>query len=338
MSWLKDALERRTVWPYQLAAEPVKLEIAATALTGKTEVAAWKASNWRGRRGKAGPPEPSKVVDASARWDLFTENIVWDRLQLRCTASIDGAERFPASAVSFGLVALCKNTRYRSAARGSFNTGAAEMVLTIQRNDVSGQILLLPVLVLINPRRAPAGFPDVAGARLATGFPVTIFTDAPAERPGGGIEIQWRNFGPQFRDSLFELAIAPPEILLRLNNEHSALKAIVEDLSKTGNRARIRNAIFALIACDVWFQLAEFAAHEMISIEEPEDATSELAVKILKSLSKMIRIPHQEIVQSYDDPAGRAMLSVRIQHALKSGTYQNALITGSVSDEEGFAL
>jgi hypothetical protein len=246
---------------------------------------------------------------------------------------MDHADIFSTSAVAFGLVTLCKNTRFRAGASAAFPSGEARIM--IHRADVSGSIVLQPMLVLTDPSRAAASFPAIAGARLATGFPITILADAPGERPGGGIEIQWHDFGAEHRDALFELVIEPPDIVLRLNNEHGAFKTIVTDQSKTGNRARMRNAMFALIACDVWLQLAEFAAREAVLEEEPEGATAGLAHSILKSLSKLIRIAPQEIVQSFDDAAGRAMLSVRIQHALKTGAHQTALLTASFNDEEG---
>ncbi len=206
--------------------------------------------------------------------------------------------------------------------------------MKILRKDVVGYAIVTPTVLLSENTRAGKG-PLMKGSRLAVGFPLHIQIDAPQESPGAGIEILWHRFQDEIADSMYQLIIEPPHPILRLNNRHPSLKLIFESRTKIGSAARIRNALFAMIASDVWLQLAEYAsAIEKMDLDDPDDPTVVLSRKIIRTLSRMIKRPADEIVAAFDDHASRSLLTLRIQHHLKTLSHQNALLQAFVSQDQ----
>ena len=157
-----------------------------------------------------------------------------------------------------------------------------------------------------------------------------IQIDTPLESPGAGIEILWHRFQDDIRDSMYQLIIEPPHPILRLNNRHPSLKLIFECRTKIGSAARIRNALFSMIASDVWIQLAEYASTiEKLDLDDPDDPSVVFSRKIIRTLSRMIKRPADEIVAAFDDHTSRSMLTLRIQHHLKTLSHHNALMQAS---------
>ena len=134
---------------------------------------------------------------------------------------------------------------------------------------------------------------------------------------------------------MYQLIIEPPHPILRLNNRHPSLKLIFESRTKIGSAARIRNALFSMIASDVWLQLAEYASSmEKMDLDDPDDPAVVLSRKIVRTLSRMIKRPADEIIAAFDDHNSRSLLTLRIQHHLKTLSHQNALLQAFVSQDQ----
>ncbi len=208
--------------------------------------------------------------------------------------------------------------------------------MRILRKDVVGYAIVTPTVFLSeNVKNSTDPKPSMKGSRLAIGYPLHIQIDAPQESPGAGIEILWHRFQDEIGDSMYQLIIEPPHPILRLNNRHPSLKLIFESRTKIGSAARIRNALFSMIASDVWLQLAEYASSmEKMDLDDPEDPSVVLSRKIIRTLSRMIKQPADEIIAAFDDHTSRSLLTLRIQHHLKTLSHQNALLQAFVSQDQ----
>lgn len=337
MTWLKDALERRTLWPYRIYENQVRAHFKGQLLRdGECIGKPFSGQNYKLSR--------KRVVDAGIRWELFSEAEEWNEILLELTLSVEDPEQFRNQVFSsrrsvycfFAVDAVCKNTRWRLAKTAPLGVDKGVIRFELVREHLSGDVILTPLVILGEDLQdAKPKFARLKGSRLATGFPVHILVDPPQPKPGGGIEIVWTKFPQEVSDSLVELTIDSPHPVLKVNNQHPSLKVIFEDQSKTGNRAKIRNALFSLIATDVWMQLAEFAAStERLGLDDEDDPSVVLSRKILKALTRMLKCHAADVMGAFDDPSSRTELNLRLQHALKTLTHQNALITGLVSDGE----
>ncbi len=327
MSWLKDAVERRAVWPYELSSDAVKAQFSGFLLRkGKRIGEPFQYQNWKLSK--------KKITDAQPRWDLTLSGPDWDQIELQLGLSIENPQQFFSAPSIYAAEILCKGTRWRSAVSKLYSTGTVFLSMKILRKDVVGYAIVTPTVLLSENTRAGKG-PLMKGSRLAVGFPLHIQIDAPQESPGAGIEILWHRFQDEIADSMYQLIIEPPHPILRLNNRHPSLKLIFESRTKIGSAARIRNALFAMIASDVWLQLAEYAsAIEKMDLDDPDDPTVVLSRKIIRTLSRMIKRPADEIVAAFDDHASRSLLTLRIQHHLKTLSHQNALLQAFVSQDQ----
>lgn len=327
MSWLKDAVERRAVWPYELSSDVVKAQFSGFLLRkGKRIGETFQDQNWKLSK--------KKVTDAQSRWDLTLSGPEWDQLELQLGLSIENPAQFFSIPSIFAAEVLCKGTRWRTAVSKLFSTGTVFLSLKILRKDVVGYAIVSPT-VLLSENTRPGKGPSMKGSRLAVGFPLHIQIDTPQESPGAGIEILWHRFQDEIGDSMYQLIIEPPHPILRLNNRHPSLKLIFESRTKIGSAARIRNALFAMIASDVWLQLAEYASEvEKMDLDDPDDQTVVLSRKIIRTLSRMIKRPADEVVTAFDDHASRSLLTLRIQHHLKTLSHQNALLQAFVSEDQ----
>jgi hypothetical protein len=327
MSWLKDAVERRAVWPYELSSDIVKAQFSGFLLRkGKRIGEAFQDQNWKLSK--------KKIADAQSRWDLTLSGPEWDQLELQIGLSIENPAQFFSVPCIYAAEVLCKGTRWRTAVSKLFSTGTVFLSLKILRKDVVGYGIVTPTILLSENVKAGQG-PSMKGSRLAVGFPLHIQIDTPQESPGAGIEILWHRFQDEISDSMYQLIIEPPHPILRLNNRHPSLKLIFESRTKIGSAARIRNALFAMIASDVWLQLAEYASViEKMDLDDPDDQTVVLSRKIIRTLSRMIKRPADEVVSAFDDHASRSLLTLRIQHHLKTLSHQNALLQAFVSEEQ----
>lgn len=328
MNWLKDAVERRTVWPYELSPDAVKAEFTGHLLRkGKRVGEPFREQNWKSSK--------KRISDAQARWDL-TVAAEWDQIELQVGVTVENPSQFFSVPCMYAADVLCKATRWRSASSRSFSTGTVFLPLKIFRKDIAGYAIVTPMILLSEDLLKPIVLkPSLKGSRLAVGFPLHLQVDVPQESPGAGIEILWHRFQDEIQDSLYHLIIEPPHPILRLNNRHPSLKVIFESRTKTGTAARIRNALFAMIATDVWIQLAEYASQiDKLDLDDPEDPSVVLSRKILRTLSRLIKRPSDEIVSAFEDNSSRTMLTLRVQHSLKTLTHQNALMQTLISEDQ----
>ncbi|MCI0615466.1 hypothetical protein L0244_20950 [bacterium] len=329
ISWLKDAVERRAVWPYELSPDVVKAQFSGFLLRkGKRIGEPFQDQNWKLSK--------KKITDAQLRWDLTLSGPEWDQIELQLGLSIENPSQFFSVPCIYAAEVLCKGTRWRSAVSKLFSTGTVFLSMKILRKDIVGYAIVTPsVLLSENVTHSSDPKPSMKGSRLAVGFPLHIQIDTPQESPGAGIEILWHRFQDEIGDSMYQLIIEPPHPILRLNNRHPSLKLIFESRTKIGFAARIRNALFSMIASDVWLQLAEYASSiEKMDLDDPDDPTVVLSRKIIRTLSRMIKRPADEIIASFDDHTLRSLLTLRIQHHLKTLSHQNALLQAFVSQDQ----
>ncbi len=328
-NWLKDAVERRTVWPYELSPDAVKADFTAHFLRkGKRVGEPIHEPNWKMSK--------KRITDAQARWDLTVVGHEWDQIELQVGLTVENPSQFFSPPCMYAVDILCKATRWRTASSRSFSTGVVFLPLKILRKDIAGYAIVTPMILLSEDQVKPDVLkPSLKGSRQALGFPLHIQVDPPQESPGAGIEILWHRFQDDIQDSMYHLIIEPPHPILRLNNRHPSLKVIFESRTKTGTAARIRNALFAMIATDVWIQLAEYASHiEKLDIDDPEDPSVVLSRKIIRTLARMIKRPQDEIVSAFEDRSSQTLLTLRVQHHLRTLSHHNALMQTLVSEEQ----
>jgi hypothetical protein len=323
MTWFKEAVERRTVSPYKITEAPVQAGIRGTLLLGGAPVCQEKKiENWKTHR--------KRVTDAAAKWEMFQEQGEWDRVLLEIDLWIADTDPFLSVPALFGIDAVCKSTRWRTASVAPFQPDGAHLRLSIPRDSVAGPIVLSPFLM-----HAGNGPDAVKGKRLASGFSMTLLADPPGERFGSGIEIQWHNFPEEVRDSLYFLHLDSESPLLYINKSHPDLKAVFEDRSKTGDKSKLRNSLFSFIAVDGWLQLAQYAGEiEREQLDDDAHPKVILSRKIIRSLSRMLKMREEEIVEVSRDAGARAELGRRLQHHFKLALHQDALVSG-FTEEDG---
>lgn len=321
MRWHKTALERKYIWPYIVAENSIKVAIQGKSLNNGETKSTWQTNNWK--------PSDGKIINSDARWDIFNEQVEWERLNIELSVSIDNfqeilAQVMPDDLISshiFTLTVLCQNTRYRFAKNSEMTDGKAHITIDLHRKDVAGEITLSPTIILSNDaENSSSTKAKFKGARVVTGFPINIFVDEPEDKPGGGIEIKWKEFNVNIANALYELEFNNEggyKPTININNRHPEIKTIVDSKAKGGEKARIRDSLFGSIALDVWMQLAEFSAKINEEENEEMDPQAILAEKILKTLSKRMNCTKREIIDSFDDPGSRRLLNLKIQNWLK---------------------
>lgn len=321
MTWLKEALERRTVSPFQLTSAPILGRVSGSLLSGSTTVVQQKFDTFKVHRGK--------VLDAGARWTVFQEERDWDEASLDFTLSITDASVFSGVPCLYGLHALCKKTRWRKAEIGEFNSDSGLLSIRIPRSEVAGEVIVAPFI--LHAGGAPEDL--LKGKRLAGGFTASLLIDPPADRFGSGLELRWYAFPEDLQNSLFYLDLDSDSPMLLINKKHPALRTIFEDRSKTGARSQIRNSLFSFIAVDVWMQLAQFAGEiARLQLEDEQDPKVMLSRKIIRSLWKMLHLREDEIMHCAGDAAERSRLHRLLQHHFRLAVHQDSLLAGFVEE------
>lgn len=318
MTWFKEAVERRTVNPFKITEAPVQAGVRGVLyLRGEAVGAEKKLENWKTHN--------KRVTDADATWEIFQEQAEWDEIRLEINLWFSDTRPFLTIPSLFGVDAVCKSTRWRSACVAPFHQDGAQVSLSIPREDVSGPVVVSPFVM-------HAGA-EGRGKRLASGFAITLLADPPGDKFGTGLEIQWHSFPPEVRDSLYFLNLDSESPMLYINKSHADLKTIFEDRSKIGNKAKLRNSLFSFIAVDGWLQLAQYAGE--IQREDLEDDSHPkvlLSQRIIRSLCRMLRMREEEIVEVSRDAAARAELGRRLQHYFKVALHQDAIVAGFTED------
>lgn len=327
MTWFKEAVERRTVSPFQLTQTPILSRVSGFLLSGETTVNQRKMESFKTHR--------NKIVDSVAIWDVYQEEQEWDHALLEFRLTISDPSVFSETPCLYGVHALCKKTRWRKAEVCQFNPDGAALSLSIPKDEVAGEVMISP-FVLHSGNAGDNGWNQIRGKRLAGGFPISLLIDPPGERFGSGLELRWYAFPEDLQNSLFYLDLDSESPLLLINKRHPGLKTIFEDRSKTGARSNIRNSLFSFIAVDVWMQLTQFAGElAKLELDDDQDSKVILSRKVIRSLSRMLDLREDEILHAASDATERSRLHRLLQHHFRLAGYQDALVSGFI---EGAAL
>lgn len=340
MKWKKDSTEHRTIWPYPVAENVVKLEVNAQLKDNGTALEDFVEKNWL-------PGAAGSSIDRKATWDIFGLGASWNDVAVECAISVDDPDAlkkyiFPPGKdvpLSFALLLRCNDTRWRKAVTCAFDGGKGNVKFSLSRPEIAGVVEIYPLVLLA----AATGFPTAGWARrkvakVATGFPVYFRADEPLDRPGGGIDVKWEEFPNELAAALYRLDIADDKkVCIYLNSRYPTLQPIMDNKSKVKTqKTLLRDALFALIAGNVWLLLADAAAH---STPEEGDELPELYDSILKVLSRRLKIDREDILSAFNtdsDALQRAKLHASIQDFLAVAEKSESLIlTGPEKTAQG---
>jgi len=303
MKWVKEATESRAIWPYRVKEKVIRVEASGQLMAGTETLEVLSFRNW-----KVGS-SLGIILDGNAQWNLYQCGIDWTHVKVDLILSIEKVDEFKNAVLQskdgaelmFVIQILCPATRYRNALTTAFGDGCAEASLTFERGMVAGEIEIIPFVVLANDIvGAPTGWAIKKASKVGTGFPVYINADEPANRPGGGIDVMWGELNGEalYKLDIPEYADADEKPVLYLNNRYTVLKAVVDDISRANNdRTRIRDALFAFIALDVWMQLAKSAA--MSATSDEADTEMPLYSSILNTLSRRIGYSKDDLKEAF---------------------------------------
>jgi len=322
VQWRRDASEVRAVWPYPVKENVIKVEVNAQLMDGSTPSSELQQiSNWLPGRG-------TNLADKKAALNMYSFGVSWTNVAVECSISVDDPDSLKKDVLppgqdvplSFALLLRCDNTRWRKAVTSPFGSGNANLVFSLARSDVAGEIEIQPFVILAAAPSSAAGvWARRKAARVATGFPIYFRADEPLEGPGRGIEVKWLKFEDPIADALYRLDITnDSEVRLYLNNGHPALEPIMDSRSRVRNeRTILRDALFSFIATDVWLQLGDAAAHS--TPQEEDEELPQLYDSVLKFLSRRLGLD-REVIASYfiagSEALKRAELQARLQDHL----------------------
>jgi len=323
MEWRRDASEVRTVWPYPVKENVIKLQINARLMDGSIPLCELPLeSNWLPRQG-------SNLADKRATLEIYSLDKPWTEVVLECSVSIDDPDSMKevvlppghSSPLSFALLLRCDNTRWRKAVISSFDDGKADLTFSIARSDVAGDVGIQPLVILAASTVPTTGvWAHWKAAKVATGFPVYFRADEPLQGPGRGIEVKWAKFNDPIAAALYRLEIISDEkAILYLNDGYPALGPVLNNRSKVRNeRTIVRDAMFSFIATDVWFQLGDVAAHSVPEGgSEEEEEWPALYERVLKYLERHLGLDREDIVSRFTD-GSEGMRRAELQEQLQS--------------------
>ena len=328
MKWIRDAFESRSVWPYYVRENVIKLD-ANSQLKSNDEVLATKMmQNWQLGAGNI-------LVDNRARWDVFTLEQEWTEVSLELSLGIENIDALmkgllPQDSkweILFGVKCKCPLTRWRIATMLPLGVGIANMILKLKRQEVAGEIELTPVVVLGNSKGNAFKHGAMRKASIvATGFPIYLYVDQPSGGFGSGLNIRWDSFPDSYDGALYYLDLSDADnLVLYMNNNHPPLQSIIDNISRTKNdRTRLRDALFGFIASDVWMQLARFATNME---SEDKDEIPDTVNRIMKNLIRMTKLSRDEIITSLEEPSTASALTRAIQHYLEVAVREKSLVS-----------
>jgi hypothetical protein len=331
MTWQRDSSAARYIWSYRVYENQVRMTVRAEAIYGHEVVAGWQANNWSTAGGLC--------ISSNARWDLYTEARSWSSLRIKITVWLDNvsefAERvFPPERrpnAGFCVQARCGRTRWRQSEVVAIDSGKAEMTISAESDDLYGELEILPTITLLGDVSDVAdGFAGTCATIIANGFSVSIWTTEPGTTPGKGIRRVWQPF-PSYSDALYKLSIEETGTdlvpILFFNSNHPLLKSVIDFRGRKQPNAAARDSLFAMIATDVWMQLAAFAVGVEMEQEAATDTPeSQLAVRIVATLRRKLRRTRSDIVAAFDTDAGRSELNTAIQDWLKTAQAESQLM------------
>lgn len=320
MDWKRDSSELRTIWPYPVMENVVKLEINARLQGCAIPPDDFQKKNWL-------PGAVAGLVDGKAAWDIYLLDVSWTDMVVQCSFTVDDPVALRKGVLppdqdiplSFALLLRCDSTRWRQAITCPFSNGTGSVEFSVSRADIAGALEAQPLVILSSaPTLATGSWATRKAAKVATGFPMYFHADEPLEGPGRGIKIQWERFDDSIADALYRLEIKEDqEVCLWLNNRRPAIQPVMDSKSKVKNaKNMLRDTLFSFIAGDVWLHLADAAANSEL---EEGDELPELYDKILRVLSRRLGIDREDIESSFSDDSDaldKAGLHTRLQNYL----------------------
>ncbi|CAN5346678.1 hypothetical protein BH24GEM3_BH24GEM3_07720 [soil metagenome] len=220
------------------------------------------------------------VYDVSDRdWAKLTFRLETDLDPRELTRILPDTADPKSDAVVF-VSLVCKSTKYRHGLRLR-PSGEARWVgeAVVSRSDVKGTVQLHPMLVRTTRVPGKSGVPHHPGMILATGDPVALYTDPPSRLIEGAIEVRWQDFAKSKNDwreqhssDVFHLEPYRDAPVLYLNEGHAQFRQLLENDSKRGADAALRDVTAAMIAQTTWTQLAVAALGEIVYDEESGEA------------------------------------------------------------------
>ena len=320
MKWKRDSSELRTIWPYPVRENVVKLDVNAHLEGSSMSSDDFHKENWL-------PGAKAGLVDSKAAWDIYRLGVSWTDVIVKCSFVVDDPVGLrngvlpPGQGVPllFALLLRCDSTRWRGAVTCPFGEGTGNIDFSVSRAKIAGELEVQPMVVLASdPAPAAVGWASRKAAKVATGFTVYLRPDEPPEGPGRGIEVKWQKFDDSTADALYRLEIVDDrKVRLFLNNRHPAVQPVMDSRSKVrSQKTLLRDALFSFIAGDVWLHLADAAAN---SVPEEEEKLPELYDNVLRILSRRLGVDREDIKSSFGNdsaPLERAKLHTRLQNYL----------------------
>jgi hypothetical protein len=322
MEWRRDASELRTIWPYPVKENVIKLQINARLMNGiipSSELP--QESNWL-------PGQGTKLADKRTALEAYSLGESWTEVALECSVSVDDPKSMKEEVLppgydaplSFALLLKCDSTRWRKAVTSPFDSGTANLAFSIARSDVAGDVEIEPFVILTTSTTSTTGiWAHRKAARVATGFPMYFRADEPPQGLGRGIEVKWAKFEDPIAAALYRLEIInDSKVRLYLNDGYPALEPIFNNRSRVRNeKTRVRDALFSLIATDVWFQLGDIAAHSVPQGETEEDEELPLLYDtVLKYLERRLGVD-REVITSHFTNGTEGLKRAELQEQLQ---------------------
>jgi hypothetical protein len=178
----------------------------------------------------------------------------------------EGERKTPA----VGLVGSlhCSSTFLRRRVDGTVNVDArsGRLVVSLKRAELKGKVDLTVYVVRVADQDADLRYASDKSARLIDSRTVTLYIDAPEQRLGPGLKIEWENFTDskhpfrrQRAGALFHLdTVGEPKLFLNSDADPD-LCAVLKEQAPRGRKATVRNALFAAIGVPVWEGLVRAA-------------------------------------------------------------------------------
>lgn len=338
MEWRRDASEIRTIWPYCVKDNIIKLQADARLMNGGVPSGELlQDSNWL-------PGQADKLVNKRSVLDIYSSGEPWTEVAVQCELSVDDpgslkSEVLPPGEdvpLTFALLVRCDKTRWRASVTSPFGEGKASLSFTLTRSEVAGEVEIQPLVILASPTTSVIStLAHRKAARVATGFPLYVHADESLEGPGRGIEVQWAEFGDPIESALYRLEIVEDKkVRLYLNARYPALDPIFKSRSRVRNEKTIlRDALFSFIATDVWLQLGDIAAYEASQTGQEEgEQLPPLYDNVLKFLSRKLGLD-RELITSYfaveSDGLKRAEFQQRLQDYLTLAGKTESIVLAS---------
>lgn len=275
------------------------------------------------------------VVD---KWDASAEPVEWDTLSIEASISMTDTAAFlercaPSTDTPCDLVllAVCRSTRWSAVAQKRLATSSAVLSLLVPKGFVRGQLEVAPYVILAEDLDAGVfGRAKTKGAILATGNPVCIYVDTPADRLGQGIIREWQSFSDDCKDALYRLAYEERDDALvpvvYFNSRHPGARYLVDYTHREPAIVAARDAVFSLVATEVWMELASFAAQHYSDTEDEGDSSAQLADRVLKTLSRKLGRPRDFFRSAVNEEGPRSELAALVQSWLRTATAHETLV------------